>query len=43
VDAQKKRKRDANGDGAGEGSADKKVKGENGVKVKAETVASAGE
>ncbi|GHJ85449.1 hypothetical protein NliqN6_1851 [Naganishia liquefaciens] len=41
VDAQKKRKREANGDAAGEGSADKKIKGENGSKVKAENVASA--
>lgn len=43
MDAQKKRKRDANGDATGEGSADKKIKGENGAKVKAENVASAGE
>lgn len=43
VDAQKKRKREANGDAAGEGSADKKIKGENAAKAKAENVASAGE
>lgn len=43
VDAQKKRKREANGDASGEGSAEKKVKGEPGAKIKAENVASAGE
>jgi transcription elongation factor S-II len=42
VDAQKKRKREANGDASGEGNAEKKVKGEPGAKIKAENVASAG-
>jgi transcription elongation factor S-II len=42
VDAQKKRKRDANGDGAGEGSTEKKVKGEGGIKLKSEIAVSSG-
>ncbi|KAI5450759.1 transcription elongation factor TFIIS [Naganishia albida] len=41
VDAQKKRKREENGDARGEGNAEKKVKGEPGARIKAENVSSA--
>ncbi|KAJ9107850.1 hypothetical protein QFC19_002756 [Naganishia cerealis] len=40
VDAQKKRKREANGDVVGEGSSEKKAKGDNGAKVKSEVAVS---